>query len=205
MGRRTGIGDQDAAVRLRTLEQAAGDVGFAADAQQRQGQMAPPVAVVVHAQHAFAHHAVGVDARVDEASPPRPGPAPDGQAHAARVVESVQHHGQHRAAVAAQAVGENRVVVRVDRVGFREDHVQAHRPRTLQAVEQGGMDGAAPGPAAQCVDGGVIDRDDQDVWRCRARRHDDRAVIQDLVDAAQPVQRAQQSRQRDQRRRQPQS
>lgn len=106
--------------------------------------------------------------------------------------QAIQHHRQNRVAIASDAVGKDGIVAGMGGVGFGEDQVQADRAGALQAVQQRRVHRPPPGPAAQCVDAGVVDRDDQNVGRDGAPGPGDGAVIQDLVDTSQTVEPAEQ-------------
>ncbi|KAG1531643.1 hypothetical protein G6F50_016586 [Rhizopus delemar] len=106
--------------------------------------------------------------------------------------------------VAPDAVRKDPVVVGVDGIAFREDQVQPDSARALQAVKQRRVDRAPPWPAPQRIDAGVIDGDDQDVRVGGAARQRRNAVVEDLIDPAQSVERTQHGRQHRQHYRQPQ-
>lgn len=74
-------------------------------------------------------------------------------------------HGQHHARAAPDGVGEQQVVLGVVQVGFVEQHVHADGTRVLggQARDQLGMQGPAPGPAADGCNAGIVDGHDHDV------------------------------------------
>ncbi|KAG0774118.1 hypothetical protein G6F22_014321 [Rhizopus arrhizus] len=120
---------------------------------------------------------------------------PDGGGDRRRIRETVQHDGQDRMTVAPDAVRKDPVVVGVDGIAFREDQVQPDSARALQAVKQRRVDRAPPWPAPQRIDAGVIDGDDQDVRVGGAARQRRNAVVEDLIDPAQSVERTQHGRQ----------
>lgn len=186
------VGDQDAAVRPGAPQQVVAQRRLSADIEHAQGEVTPVLAGKADSQHRRSQHAVGIHAGVDEAAAGR-GLRQDGNGRAdgRRIDQSIEHHGQHGVAVAPDAVGQDGVVARVDGVGFGKDQVQPDRTRALQAIQQRRVHGAAPRPASQRFDAGVVDGHDQDVRRHVASGQGDGPIIENLVDPPQAVERTQ--------------
>ena len=178
--RRAGIADQQAAVAASLGRQGVDGRGHAAQvrvrclaaglqrASARCGYRRRADAGV---QEGVAQHAVGVDRGLGGAQPRgaaqrrRPAPARPGRRPTRRCARTPAARPAPRI---GQRLRQQRVLPRVG-VGFAEHQVQHHRPRPRrgQPLEQRGVHGARPGPAADGLDAGVVDGDDHDVRRRR--------------------------------------
>ena len=136
-------------------------------ALQRGAEVVPGGGRRAFLQVQAAHHAIAVGRHMHMAqaggSIGKGGPGQVGLVADGAI--AAPQHGQHHARTAPDGVGEQQVVLGVVQVGFVEQHVHADGTRVLggQARDQLGMQGPAPGPAADGGDAGVVDGHDHDV------------------------------------------